>query len=112
LTWEFLVHCPRVRTRALLTLGPLEDAEDIDHAPLQLTQRLNPQGRLESRGGPYLPETFRDSPAVVAELAERGVDFVTGSTDLKLESRCLPSGEVVWVVEYGDGEHAVRLNLD
>jgi hypothetical protein len=46
----------------------------------------------------------------VAELAAQGVDFVAGPTDLKLESRLLPSDVAVWVTYYWDVEMTVRFS--
>jgi len=105
-TWEFMFVVPRLRADAPVTLSPADDAEDVDSAPIYMTLRLTaaPESAL---GHASLPASFRDSPEVVAELAAQGVDFVAGPTDLKLESRLLPSGEAVWVTYYWDAEMTV-----
>ena len=105
-TWEFLFVVPKLRATALVTLGPSDDADDVDRAPIHMTLRLKAASAGELNGA-GLPAGFRDSPEVVAELAAQGVDFVTGPTDLKLESRQVPSGEAVWVTYYRDGEITV-----
>jgi hypothetical protein len=103
LTWEFMFVAPRLGAEALVTLAPADDAADVDRAPIYMTRRLRaaPESALRHAG---LPMSFRDSPEVVAVLAAQGVDFVAGPTDLKLESRLLPSGEAVWVTYYWDAE--------
>ena len=102
-TWEFMFVVPRLRAKALVTIAPPDDADDVDRAPMQLTRRLHAatEGDLKA---PLLPIAFRDSPDVVTELAANGVDFVAGPSDLKLESRLLPTGAPVWVTYSWDAE--------
>jgi len=57
-----------------------------------------------------LPEQFRDSPQVVAELSRQGADFVAGPTEIKLESWLLASEEAVWATYYCDEERAIRFD--
>jgi hypothetical protein len=105
-TWEFMFYLPTRRAQALLSLAPADDAEEIDNAPLVLRQRIGPAG-ASAAGAPVLPLPFRDSPAVVAELAAGGVDFIAGPTDMKLEGRVLATGEAVWLTNYWDDVRAV-----
>jgi hypothetical protein len=102
-TWEFSFYLPRGKARALLSLVPSEEATEVDDAPITLIQRINPS----PAAGPasFLPEHFRDSPEVVSEFAVKGVDFVAGPTDMKLEGRVVASGEPVWITYYWDEEH-------
>lgn len=106
LTWEFMFVMPKLRAKALVTLSPADDAADVDNASIQMTRRLTvaTESELMHTG---LPVSFRDSSEVAAELGAQGVDFVVGPTDMKLESRILPSGEAVWVSYYWDDEHMV-----
>jgi hypothetical protein len=106
LTWEFMFVLPSLRAKALMTLAPPDDADDVDRAPIHMTLRLTAaaDGELKAAG---LPVAFRDSPEAVAELTAQGVDFVAGPTDMKLESRLLPSGQAVWVTYHGDAEITV-----
>lgn len=101
-TWEFIFHLPGRNATAMVSLEPEEGAEDVDTAQTVLTQRIGPAIDAER---PAFPVRFRDSPEVVAEFSSRGVDFVAGPTDMKLEGRVLPSGNAVWVTWYWDGEH-------
>jgi hypothetical protein len=57
-----------------------------------------------------LPEQFRDSPEVVEELSEGGVDFVAGPTDLKLEGQILSTGQAAWVTYYWNAERTVEFD--
>jgi hypothetical protein len=107
-SWEYLFLLPGMGARALFTLSPPEDADDIDSAPIFLTLRINPASASDLKSSAALPEPFRDSPDVVAELSAAGVDFVAGPTDMKLESRLLPSGDAVWVTYYWDEERMAR----
>jgi hypothetical protein len=74
-TWEFLFILPKPGVRVLLSVEPSSGAEDIDNAPVMLVQRLNPVSAAEVSRAAKLPESFRDSPEVVAEFAAAGVDF-------------------------------------
>lgn len=84
----------RIR-RTSSRFAPANAADEIDSAPLVLTQRVGLAGAAAA-GAPALPLPFRDSPEVVAELAG-GVDFIAGPTDMKLEGRVLATGEAVWL---------------
>jgi hypothetical protein len=108
-TWEFMVYLPAQRAQALLSLVPADDAEDVDSAPLVLTQRIGPAG-VGAEHAPALPLPFRDSPEVVAELAAGGVDFIAGPTDMKLEGRVLATGEAVWLTSYWDEVRSVAFS--
>ena len=107
-SWDYLFLLPDLRARALFGLSPPEDTDDVDNAPIYLEQRLNPASENDMKNRAALPERFRDSPEVVAELAAGGVDFVAGPTDMKLESRFLAPGEAVWVTYYWNEERMVR----
>ncbi len=107
-SWEYLFLLPSIRARALMSVSPLEDANDIDNAPIYLVQRLNSAGKSDLEYRAVLPEHFRDSPEVVAEFSAVGVDFVAGPSDMKLESRLLVSGEAVWVTYYWNEERMTR----
>jgi hypothetical protein len=100
--WEFIFYLPTRNATAMLSLGPEEGAEDVDTAQSILTQRIGP---AINAGRPAFPVRFRDSPEVVAEFSSRGVDFVAGPTDMKLEGRLAPSGRAVWVTWYWDREY-------
>lgn len=50
---------------------------------------------------PALPMPFRDSPVAVASLAEVGIDFVSGPTDIALSTKRKEDGSVVWEVQAG-----------
>lgn len=106
-TWEYLFLLPKIRARVLMSLSPSQDADNIDNAPIYLIQRLNPASDIEIKTSTVLPERFRDSPEVVAEFSKGGVDFITGPSDMKLESRLLISGTAVWVTYYWDEERMV-----
>lgn len=97
---------PAQQAQALFSLAPAEDAEEIDSAPLVLTQRIGPAG-AGAEHTPALPLPFRDSPAIVAELAAGSVDFIAGPTDMKLEGRVLATGEAVWQTYYYDETRTV-----
>ena len=100
-TWEFGFDLPSRRSHALLSIEPLDDGGAVDEAPLQLVQRIRPIAGVQR---PALPMAFRGSPEVVSEFMARGVDFGGGPTDLKLETRVLPSGEAIWVTYTWDAE--------
>lgn len=106
-TWEFGFDLPRRGRHALFTVEPSGEGEDIDRDAIVIVQRSSPLLAGESER-PALPKTFRDSPEVVADFAEQGVDFVAGPSDLKLEGRVLPSGEAVWVTYDWDNERTTR----
>lgn len=101
-SWEFGFALPGHRAFALFSVEPSGEGADIDGDPIVLVQRLRPMSATEASGLPTLPERFRDSPEVVAELAVQGVDFVAGPSDMKLEARVLPAGEAVWVTYHWD----------
>lgn len=105
-SWEFLFHLPKRRARLMVSLFPSEKAELPEDAPIVLFQRVTPCSESE-RFRP-LPETFRDSPEVVAELSAQGVDFISGPTDMKIESRMLPNGQVRWICYYWNNEYAAE----
>lgn len=109
-SWEYLFLLPAISARALMSLSPSEDADNVDNAPIYLVQRLNNVSESELKKTPVLPERFRDSPEVIAELSAGGVDFVAGPSDMKLESRILASGEAVWVTYYWDEERMARFS--
>ncbi len=101
-----MFHLPAQRAQVLLSLAPAGDAEEIDSAPLVLTQHIGPAG-ADAERAPALPLPFRDSPAVVAALAAGGVDFIAGPTDMKLEGRVLATGAAVWQTYYYDETRTV-----
>lgn len=98
-TWEFICILPNRGATLMLSLEPDTRAEDPDKAATILTKRVNAVSTLDSRR-PSLPALTRNSSDVVAEFSLRGVDFVAGPSDMKIESRILPSGEAVWVTFY------------
>jgi len=102
-TWEFSFYLPKRKGQALLSLVPSEEAPEIDDAPIILIQRINPSPAASPAS--FLPDHFRDSPEVVSEFAAKGVDFVAGPTDMKLEGRLLTSGDAAWITYYWDEEH-------
>lgn len=104
-TWEFLFALPTNQTTTRLTLLPAADPEDIDHAPIYLEERSSSTFTHKLNGDRALPKQFRDSPEVVADFTAQGVDFVTGPSDMKLESRLLATGEAVWVTYYWDEQY-------
>ena len=63
----------------------------------ELERRTREQALTERQ--PALPEPFIDSPAAVAALAAKGVDFISGPTDLVLSTKRLKNGSVVWAVQ-------------
>lgn len=96
-TWEFGFYVPESRSSLLVSLMPVPAAGDGDvglAAIIALTVRITPCFQPPATG---LPFDFRDSPDVVAEFSRAGVDFVAGSTDMKLEARRLASGQAVWL---------------
>ena len=103
-TWEFGFDLLRRKAYVLITIEPSGEGEDIDDDPVVLVQRVRPVDGSELGRRPALPERFRDSPEVVAEFASRGVDFVAGPTDMKLEGRVVATGESVWVTYDWDDE--------
>jgi len=104
-TWEFIFLLPSHNATVMLCLESDPHSEDIDRAPCVLTQHISPASSLDIKG-PFLPKIFRDSPEVVAEFIARGVDYVAGPTDMKLEGRVLSSGEATWITYYWDKEFA------
>ena len=104
-TWEFIFFLPSRNATVMLCLESDPHSEDIDTAPCILTQRLSPASSFDTKEY-FLPKIFRDSPEVVAEFIARGVDYVAGPTDMKLEGRVLPSGEATWITYYWDKEYA------
>jgi hypothetical protein len=109
-SWEFIYILPGISAQALFTLSPPEHTEDVENAQIYLTQRLNRASRYELQSACALPHLFRDSPEAVVELTGKGVDFVTGPSDMKLESRHLGSGEAVWVTYYWGEEYTVKFS--
>ncbi len=103
-TWEFIFYLPGRDVVVMLSLEPDHECPNVDRAPCIMTQRRRPADTLDAERLP-LPECFRDSPDVVSEFSARGVDFVAGPTDMKLESRMLREGEGVWVTYYWDQEY-------
>jgi hypothetical protein len=103
-TWEFIFYIPGQNATMMLSLEPDPDSPDIDTAPSVLTQRLR-QAFPDDALRPPFPWQFRDSPEVVAEFTAKGIDFVAGPTDMKLEGRMLPSGDAVWVTYSWDLEY-------
>lgn len=95
----------------LLSLEPHQQSEDPDEAPTILTQRVNASSPRDATR-PSLPDRIRSSPEVVAELSSRGVDFLAGPSDMKLESRISSAGDAVWVTYYFDEEFTARLAAD
>jgi hypothetical protein len=102
-TWEFIFFLPRRKATAMLSLEPDPQSQDVDHAKVVLTQRTGAASALDTQK-PCFPDTFRDSPEVVAEFSAQGVDFIAGPSDMKLEGRVLPSGDAVWVTYDWDQE--------
>lgn len=105
-SWEFLFHLPNRRARLMVSLFPSEMAELPEDAPIIMFQRVSPCSENE-RVMP-LPEAFRDSPEVLAELSVQGVDFISGPTDMKIESRMLPNGQARWICYSWNDEYAVE----
>jgi hypothetical protein len=97
-TWEFFLDLPRFGRRALFTVAP--DGPDLEGAGVALRCRYLEGG--EPRRA--IPEAFMDSPDAVRVLAEAGVDFVAGPTDMKLETE--------WDVTQGEGPRAVWVTED
>ena len=110
--WEFGVDLPSRKGAAQIGIEPVEGVGDIDDAPVALVQRVRPLAASEIGRRAALPERFRDSPEVVAEFASRGVDFVSGRTDMKLEGRVLPTGEAVWVTYDWDEERTAAFGVE
>ena len=102
-TWEFIFFLPKRNATAMLSLEPDTESSDVDSAQCILTQRIKLASALDAQRPPF-PDHFRDSPEVVAEFSAKGVDFVAGPTDMKLEGRVLSSGDAVWVTYYWDEE--------
>lgn len=111
-TWEFGFALPRRQRYGMFSVEPSGENEAIDDDPVVLVERLVPVSRSELKRHPTLPEPFRDSPEVVAELAAQGVDFVAGPTDMKLEARVLPSGTAVWVTFFWDEERTTPFRVE
>lgn len=105
-TWEFFFLLPSRKSTAMISLEPDSQCENVDNAPCILIQRLKPTIPSD-RYKLSLPLPFRDSPEAVAEFIAKGVDFEAGPSDMKLESRALPSGKVLWVTYYWDKEFAI-----
>ena len=108
-TWEFIFFLPERNATVMLSLEPDPQSENVDSAQSILTQRIKPASVLDARRPPF-PDHFRDSPEVVAGFSAKGVDFVAGPTDMKLEGRMLPSGDAVWVTYYWDQEHTTSFH--
>ena len=104
-TWEFIFFLPKRKATLMLSVEPDPEHPDIDKAQGILTQRIRPASSVDAQR-PVLPRRFRDSPEVVAEFSAKGVDFVAGPNDMKLEGRVLPSGSAVWVTYYWDQEYS------
>lgn len=100
-TWEFILFLPGRSATLMLSIEPDPSHDDPVSAPSLLTQRLRPASADDARRSAF-PAPFRDSPEVVAEFIAKGVDFVAGPSDMKLEGRILPSGDAVWVTYYWD----------
>ena len=92
--WEFLFNLDSRGSRLMLTFSPDPSAPDVDNAPVHLKKRVFPS---DEKPFHPLPLSFRDSPEVVSELSEAGVDFVAGPTDMKLESGLSADGRPVWI---------------
>jgi len=103
-TWEFIFYLPKRSATGMLSLEPDPESLDVDKAQCFLTQRIKPASSREAEK-PSFPDRFRDSPEVVAEFSAKGVDFVSGPSDMKLEGRILPSGEATWVTYCWDQEY-------
>jgi hypothetical protein len=110
-TWEFIFVLPDRIATVMLSLEPDIQLEDPDEASTILTKRVNPASSNDMKC-PSLPTQTRNSPEVVSEFSSKGVDFVAGPTDMKIESRTLPSGDIVWVTYYFDQELTTRFELD
>ena len=102
-SWEYLFFLPGIPAKIMMSLSPMETA-DTDNAPIYLVQRLQPVSNSELKTIHFLPDKFRNSPEVISELSLKGLDFTAGPSDMKLESRVLPTGEAVWVTFYWDVE--------
>ncbi len=106
--WEFLFYFPSIRSTGILSVTPRDEEEPPDEPVLCLRRRVKPlpfpidHATLK----PELPWDFHDSPEAVAALAGQGVDFISGPTDLSIESHIRPSGEVVWRTFFYDREVA------
>ena len=104
-TWEFIFFLPKRNATLMLSVEPDPEDADIDKAQCILTQRIHTASSVDAKR-PVFPCPFRDSPEVVAEFSAKGVDFVAGPNDMKLEGRVLPSGSAVWVTYYWDQEYS------
>ncbi|HET8777189.1 MAG TPA: hypothetical protein VFN76_05975 [Candidatus Limnocylindria bacterium] len=71
-------------------LGMTPEQWDAKRRELAMADRKTP-----------LPVPFRDSPEAVAELSTKGIDFVSGPTDIALGTARLKDGSVVWEVQAG-----------
>ncbi len=111
-TWEFLFELPKLRAQALLSLEPAAEAGDPERGPIVLVERINPVSGSGTDPKDALPESFRDSPEVIAEFSAGGVDFVAGPTDMKLEGRRLKTGKAVWVTWFWDEERTVAFSRE
>jgi hypothetical protein len=97
LDWEFRFRLPRDGAIAHLSLRPDEaGGDDLDRAPLLLHRRVTPEPTTNAARAP-LPQPFRDSPAVTAELAARGIDLIAGATEIRIEGRTdAATGVAAW----------------
>jgi hypothetical protein len=94
--WDFVFHFPDRSAQAVYSFEP-EDPESSG-SPLLVKWRVSPRPAAKGRQA-GLPFAFTDSPEAARRLADQGVDFVTGDSDLTLATDRLSSGEIVWVVE-------------
>jgi hypothetical protein len=100
--WEFLLSFPARQAAGVFGVEPC----DIENSETALCVTIDVAPGLPRFESP-LPLDFRDSPAVVAEMAEAGVDWVTGSTRMTLASRRTPAGMPVWFTEMFGKEYEV-----
>lgn len=98
-SWEFLFHLPNRRARLMASLFPSEMAELPEDAPIVMFQRVSPCSENER----VMP-----LPEVVAELSVQGVDFISGPTDMKIESRMQPNGQARWICYSWNDEYAAE----
>ena len=110
-SWEYLFFLPGMQAKIMMSLSPMETA-DIKNAPIYLVQRLHPVSESELKTIHFLPERFRNSSEVISEFSSKGTDFAAGPSDIKLESRVLPTGEAVWVMFYWDGELTTAFTME
>jgi len=105
--WEFHFVLPEKKSLVWLSLEPDQSwSGQSDVMPLNLkqyTQSIQSDSDLH-RPALQLIE-YRNSPEVVQSLAEKGADFISGPSDMKIESRFITADQPVWVTYCYDQEY-------